>query len=663
MLRNWRRLLISFGLAAATLAPSVLNAPMASAAGRITLSVSEANTGEIVVLDGSGFISDLTLNAYFSSDAAAAGDQIDSKVTAYSRVGDSMSRAGVLTSLSFVVPAKLTDGKTQKNVSSGDYYVYLAYSNSKQIQASARFFVLGPVTATPSQGNIGDFVLINATGLKANDSVNIFFSSNRALPGSTIDGQVVTYQKVGLWPVTAAGALGGGVSFKIPSRLTDGKIQEDIHGGDYYFYLTYYSTRTTVATTTRFVVPNPPMNVSPESGNIGAEVKVSGEGMRPNQDLTVTYEDKLVLIKSGDAKTDSAGKFSSTIVVPESTAGSHEITVSDVTGNKPNTWFTVNPTISLPDSAELGDTVQISGSGFGAGVDITVSVGGQPISTLPPIISTNQKGSFNNANFVLPQPAGTVKVTVSDEVGNKFEKTMNALPASVGTAGIALQPATSQGSPGYVGQKITVSGSKFSQSSSVTITYGNDQTQVASAKTDASGAFEADFNVPAGKAGQWTVAATDGANRATAVFVLESNPPLPPQPLVPGVVSGAKPTTRFDWTDLTDPSGVKYDLEVASDSTFATPLLEKTGLVQSEYTLAESERLQLKDTKAGYYWRVRAVDGAGNAGQWSVPILFFVGSATSPMPQWIIYAVIGLGAVVLVVLGLWLRRYIAERRM
>lgn len=285
------------------------------------------------------------------------------------------------------------------------------------------------------------------------------------------------------------------------------------------------------------------------------------------------------------------------------------------------------------------------------------------MSTLPPIISTNQKGSFSNASFVLPQPPGSAKVSVSDEVGNKFDKTMNALPASVGSASITLQPATSQGSPGYVGQKITVSGSKFSQSSSVTITYGNNQTTVASAKTDASGAFEANFTVPAGKAGQWTVSATDGTNSATAVFVLDSTPPPPPQPLTPQAASGVKPTTTFDWTDVTDPNGVKYNLQVASDATFASPLIEKTGLTLSQYTLAENERLQLNDTKAGYYWRVQAVDGAGNASQWSTPILFFVGSATSPMPQWIIYVMIGLGVVVLIVLGLWLRRYIADRRM
>ena len=657
MFHNWRRYLITLALVLSTLGASLLNAPAVLAAGRISLSISEGKLNDTVVLSGTGFVSQTPVTAYFSNIATTPGNEIDSAVTAYEIIGQSQTDGSASFSFPFGVPPKLTYGRTQATVASGDYYIYVTFSGSKTIQAVANFFVQGPVIATPLSGRIADQVAISGTGLKATEMVYVYFSSNRALPGASIGSQVTVYKKSELVVSSKEGAIV--ISFQIPSRLTDGKVQEDVHGGDYYFYTTYNVT-TTIQTVTHFTVLDGELKVVPEAGNIGAEVKINGTGLRPNQDITVTYDDKLALIKSGDSGTNASGTFSSTIVIPESSTGSHQIRVTDVTGNHPDTWFTVNPAITMPASATLGQTVEITGSGFGEAVDITVSVGGQPISTNPPIITTNRKGSFNGS-FGLPPPAGTVTVTVTDELGNKSEKSLNALAVSAATATISLQPATSQGSPATVGQKLTVAGSKFTAGSVVTVTYGKDQTKLASPKADAGGAFEAEFTVPAGTAGPYTVTAFDGANQATAVFVLENSPPPPPQPLDPGAATGVKAATRFAWNGVTDPSGVTYQLQASLDSTFAGTLLDKTGLTQPSYTLTETEKQQLSN-KSGYYWRVRAVDGAANASIWSTPVLFFVGPAGSPMPQWIIYIMIGLGVVVLITVGIWLRQYMANRR-
>ncbi len=659
MSRGLRRGLLGLIASVAMVLSVAANVPMAGAAGRITLSASEGNIGDVVNVTGSGFVSQMSVKAYFSSDAASPGNAIDTNVTHYQVVAQGPTDSNASITLQMPVPAKLQDGPAQAIVGPGDYYVYITYSDSKQIQAVARFFVLGPVSVNPTSGKIGDSVSILGTGLKGNEMAYVYFSSNRALPGASIGSQVTVYEKSDLIVTSKEGVLS--TSFQIPSRLADGKAQEDVHAGDYYFYVTY--TTATIQSITHFVLPQPPMTVSPQSGNAGVDVKISGEGLRPNQNLTATYDGQIILIKSGDTVTTADGKFNSTIVIPESVVGSHQIVVADVTGNRPSTWYTVNPVVTLPDSAQLGDTVQVSGSGFGEAADMTITTGGVSLATNPPIMTTNRKGSFSGS-FVLPQPPGNVTIVVADKYGTKVEKKLNALPvSSTGVASITLNPATSAGSPGYVGQKITVSGAKFSQSSTVTVSYGTTQTQMATAKTDASGAFEAQFTVPAGKAGPWTVTATDGKNQATAVFTMEAAAPQPPQPIVPEAVSGNKPTTRFAWNGVTDPSGVTYTLQVASSSAFAPVIIEKTGLTPTEYTLGDGERLQLKNTDLGYYWRVRAVDGAGNASIWSTPLLFYVGSSQSPMPQWIVYVMIGWGVVVLVVLGVWLRRYIADRRI
>jgi hypothetical protein len=119
-----------------------------------------------------------------------------------------------------------------------------------------------------------------------------------------------------------------------------------------------------------------------------------------------------------------------------------------------------------------------------------------------------------------------------------------------------------------------------------------------------------------------------------------SPPPQPPPPrdnMPPPIPSLISPTNgayiidntpTLDWFDVSDPSGVTYDLTIARDVEFTSIALQKTGLISSNYELAVAEALA-PDT---YYWRVRAIDGAGNAGLWSESWSFTVSIAPPPPP-------------------------------
>ncbi len=75
-------------------------------------------------------------------------------------------------------------------------------------------------------------------------------------------------------------------------------------------------------------------------------------------------------------------------------------------------------------------------------------------------------------------------------------------------------------------------------------------------------------------------------------------------------VSTSTPT--FKWTTVTDLSGVTYTLQVDNEDSFASPYVYyKTGITDNQHT---SENTLADGT---YYWRVRAVDGAGNLGEWA----------------------------------------------
>ncbi len=62
----------------------------------------------------------------------------------------------------------------------------------------------------------------------------------------------------------------------------------------------------------------------------------------------------------------------------------------------------------------------------------------------------------------------------------------------------------------------------------------------------------------------------------------------------------ANTTPTFDWADIADESGVKYSLEVDNDSDFSSPLITKSKIYSSSYTLTDEESL----AEGSYYWRV-----------------------------------------------------------
>ena len=100
---------------------------------------------------------------------------------------------------------------------------------------------------------------------------------------------------------------------------------------------------------------------------------------------------------------------------------------------------------------------------------------------------------------------------------------------------------------------------------------------------------------------------------------MESQPPPVPELVLPenGARQGSRPS--FEWEAVDDPSGVTYILQIATDHSFSTLVLNKEGLTQSQYTLAREEGLPSTDSESPYHWRVRAIDGASNASNWSSP--------------------------------------------
>ncbi len=513
----------------------------------------------------------------------------------------------------------------------------------------------------PREGKIGDWIGVNVLNFDSAEIVHIYFSSDEATEDDTIGGRVTAYQHVVEAPTFGASAVGNGTFaymyyFVVPDRLTDGEHEEDVHNGDYYVYATY-DPGTSIVCVATFTVIDGEIEVEPEEGVVGSGVEVSGEGMRPNQRISVEYDGDKVDIISGDSETNSEGQFVCNIVIPEGVIGGHTIAVSDESGDRAEVEFSVKPEITLnPIKQAIGGGVGVSGTGFPEDEAITLVIDGLEVNTTPAPLDIDSLGSFS-CSFVVPffDSCEVRKVVAYDSEDVRLTEAQLAI-----LAGITLSPVTSPASPGYVGMGLGVRGIGFIAEADVTVTYTiNDEAiPVATARADDSGKISVMFTIPPSLAGSHAVTATDGVTSLTSTFIMESQAPPMPRLLLPEIGGTSQAEAYFDWGDVKDPSGVSYTLQVATDADFTDMVLEKEGLPQSEYAVSEGEMLASTGAAAPYYWRVRAVDGSSNEGDWSPSGLFSVGS--SWLSSLVLYASYGVGVLFLVIVLFWWLRWRAR---
>jgi len=465
------------------------------------------------------------------------------------------------------------------------------------------------VEVEPLRGPVGTTVQVVITGLAGEGQVAVFFASK--------DNIVATAQP-------------DDYGFCMTS-FTVGTYPAGIYGIWIKFNSDEYSSRFTL---------EPAAELNKPSGTVGDNVVVSGKGFAALKEVIVYFDD--VKVGSAEAKTDEKGTFVNlSFTIPEAGNGEHIVRVKDEDGNEATTPILIKQAAKVaPSSGIPGSEVNISATGFKPNSNIVIYFDGEDISgTL-----SNDNGSFS-INLLVPEHrCGVHKVKVTDGTTTYY------LDFTI-TAGIILTPTT-----GSVGTHLNIQGTGFKESLPVTITY--DGNTVLTANADLRGSFSATFKVPPSNAGEHLIKATDGAATASAIFTMELEPPPVPALILPR--KGAKISEKpyFDWEGVNDPSGVSYSLVVASDPNFSKLMLNKEGLADSEYHLSDEDNLP--PGRAAYYWRVKAVDGAGNTSEWSAPHRFYYISSSYDMPRWANYSLTGLGLLLICFFCFWLGRRVGR---
>jgi hypothetical protein len=458
------------------------------------------------------------------------------------------------------------------------------------------FTVIPAIGLSSSQGTVGSNLTIAGKGFNVNEpNIQVLFDDNPVQSG------IVAGSK-GSWQITV----------KVPAS-SGGQHTIDAGG----------TTPASEVEDKTFTV-NPEIEINPTSGWVNTVVGIYGSGFSSGEtNIKVTYDGGTV---KSDIAADAKGSWQSSFSIPSSSRGGHEIRAYGAMTNEINIQsvsFSVSPGIKIePVSGYLGgaiyvnDSLYVSGVGFDAnetGIKVTYD-GALVVSD----ITADTKGSWSGILAVPSSSKGEHIIDASGEVTKASDIQDSVVIVS---PKVELNPSTSVA----IGTDVTIHGTGFAANQVTTISY--DGAKIASnSGTDAKGIFTTSFKIPQGKAGDHTVTVTDPT---AAVFSLnlsvESSPPPTPNLISPEAGSEfgsfGKTTVIFHWSAVEDPSGVYYLLEISPSSDFAGTVIRKENLTATEYTLSDDEAL----TKGNYYWRIRAVDGAGNQSDWTNGQLFKIG--------------------------------------
>jgi len=398
----------------------------------------------------------------------------------------------------------------------------------------------------------------------------------------------------------------------------------------------------------------PSISVNPDSGWVGRIINVSGRGFAPGESgIAVIYDGTTV--KSG-IMADIAGSWQASFSVPPSGRGAHKL---DARGNftgqddVPEVSFTVAPGLrveqasgKLGEMIHVGEMLLVTGIGFQAnetGISVTFD-GTRVVEGL----TADANGSWS-ASFTVPAASqGEHAVKASGDITRTDEATPYII---VLTPRLRINPDS-----GAIGQSMLLSGDGFSSNRPVTIYYDSKK-MTAGVSTDFRGNFSTTFQPPPCTAGRHSLTVVDEGGAASTVSItIESEPPGVPSLISPpaGEVFSLfenKPV-EFSWSSVEDASGVVYTFELSQQASFSGSVIRRENLEKPAFTLQAGQR----PGPGEYHWRVRAIDLAGNAGEWSrVQTIEFSGFAY----LWI--AAAGLGVILLVVLIVWRIRAISKK--
>jgi len=382
----------------------------------------------------------------------------------------------------------------------------------------------------------------------------------------------------------------------------------------------------------------PKITLAEATGFVGDTVTVSGNGFAATKPVSVFLDDTKV--GTGDA--DDKGKFNEIkFILPATVKGDHKIKVVDSEANNATITYSVKQKMTVsPTSTTVGAELTINGTGFQA-KDITIYFDDKDVTAVRADVDGNLVAKIK----VPPCADGFHKIQADDGLNRSYADITV-------TSVITINP-----NNGHINIPVAIQGSGFRSGFPLTVNYDN--TKMDAALVSDQGTFTFNFKVPKSRSGAHSITVTDGVNTQKATFTVEATAPLAPTLNLPADLSRVTEGIHYEWSSVSDPSGVNYVLEIAEDAKFSKIIASTANLLQCSFDLPDDDKL-IPSQKTPYYWRVKAIDGASNEGPWSSVGSFYRGytleTVVTNMPAWTKFALIGLGVALVAFLFFWLGR-------
>jgi len=270
--------------------------------------------------------------------------------------------------------------------------------------------------------------------------------------------------------------------------------------GTYTVYLTAQNYSQVAAS--NFTV-EPSVEIDPEEGPVGTKLTFTGTGFAASQDVQVSF-----LGAATAGKADTMGSWTLNYTIPATPASGYTF---DIEFKEGTTWydllpgknFEVTPEIAGPSLGRVGQTIQVSGTGFGS-EETNIKVIFRRQGTSADVvakdgITADDKGSWT-ADVVVPSIQGGGYVIDASGPMTKA----GDVPEISFTMGarILAEPTSAQ-----VGDPITVTGAGFaSGETGIRITFDGQVQATVTARTN--GAWESSFDLPVSTYGSHTISAS-----------------------------------------------------------------------------------------------------------------------------------------------------------
>lgn len=458
-------------------------------AASVTLSPDQGKTATITSVSGSGFTASTTYNIYFAYNTS-----YETRTSGTVATDGSISR-------SITVP----------EIPGGSYTVRVA---TPLESASDTFTVEPQLDLSKTSVVVGEQVTVNGTGFRASRNVTIKFD-NRATETTSTNSK---------------GSFS--VRFRIPES-SYGSHEVTADDG---------TNRLSIGLSVKQLV-----TISPKSGTIGTKLAVTGTGFRGERAITITFDGDEVDTNPASITTGNNGSFTASFQVPACINDTAEVVAGD--GKYTATAeFTILAGITLdPSSANVGDTVSITGNGFRSSRLITLTLDDEEVDSRPVSIRSDSMGCFEVDFIVPPSTSGVHKVRTDDgsEIAEVSFTTLST---------ISLSP-----TGGPINAEVTIKGTGFGSSRVVTIEF--DDNHVRTIATDVKGNFTTQFVVPQNRSGKYNVVASDGVATAGAIFTVTTSIGVTP------VTGHVGTVITVNGTGFTGAVTVKYDDLVVATTT------------------------------------------------------------------------------------------------